>query len=114
MKKDFTLAVLIATALTLTGCATPPLLPFQLSEIARQKPRSVDQFVEMAAAIKEGEHIYRIDDSTTGIVVSGTGTLERAGWMLASICEINTGYYPDARYKGTALLKLSDGPAVVN
>src|SRR5690554_4881185 len=84
MKKDFTLAVLIATALTLTGCATPPLLPFQVNEIARQKPRSVDQFVEMAAAIKEGEHIYRIDDSTTGIVVSGTGTLERAGWMLAS------------------------------
>jgi len=95
-------------------CATPPLLPFQLSEIARQKPRSVDQFVEMAAAIKEGEHIYRIDDSTTGIVVSGTGTLERAGWMLASICEINTGYYPDARDKGTELLKLSDGPAVVD
>lgn len=85
MKKEFTLAlIIIATALTLTGCATPPLLPFQLSEIARQKPRTVDQFVEMAAAIKEGEHIYRIDNSTTGIVVSGTRTLERAGWMLAS------------------------------
>lgn len=68
----------------------------------------------MAVAIKEGEHIYWIDESTTGIVVSGTGTLERAGWMLASICEINTGYYLDARDKGTALLKLNDGPAVVD
>ncbi|MDH0238995.1 hypothetical protein [Aeromonas caviae] len=67
----------------------------------------------MAAAIKEGEHIYRIDDSTTGIVVSGKTSLERAGWMLVSICEINTGYYPDTRDKGK-VLKLSDGPTVVD
>lgn len=37
MKTEFTLALfIITTALTLTGCATPSLLGFQLSEIAPQ------------------------------------------------------------------------------
>src|SRR5690554_567751 len=84
MKKDFTLAVLIATALTLTGCATPPLVPFQLSEIARQRPWLVDQCVEMAGAIKDGEDLYRRGGSTTVSGLSGTGTLVATGWVRAS------------------------------
>jgi len=46
--------------------------------------------------------------------VSGTGTLERAGWIACIDLRDKYRVLPDARDKGTALLKLSDGPAVVD